>query len=114
MLEIRSRRNFSLIWWINSLGADLFACRRKILGQNIRLAHLADQIGEVVLVRIDVIDGHNIFDPLGEPPEDIQVLGKVKRLISSDFPRSFRWVSSLMGGDTVQLHGPEEIMDDPR
>ena len=46
----------------------------KILGQNILPAHLADQVVEVVLVGIYVVDGNNVFDPLGEPPENVQVL----------------------------------------
>jgi len=53
---------------------------REVLGQKVLPAHLTDQVVEVILVGIYVVDGNNVFDPIGEPPENVQVLREAEAL----------------------------------
>ena len=48
---------------------------RAVFGQQVGLADLGDDDGEVVLVDVGVIGVDDVLHPLGEAPEDVEVLG---------------------------------------
>jgi hypothetical protein len=73
---------------------------------------MPEEVGEVVLVGVEVIDRQDVLDPSEKPRKMSRYWEKVNRLISRDFPG---------GGAGFPADGrrcrpaawPEEIVDDP-